>query len=113
MAIAWAVLASSVFGVIINTWYSRKLLSYGVLAQLGDQAATLLLSTIAACAAWLASHWLVHAPLALMAAIVAAATAYFGGAMLWRVAAWRELLELVVALRSHSPARIDSLSGDA
>lgn len=112
MAIAWAVLASSVFGVIINTWYSRKLLSYGVLAQLHDQAATLLLSVIAACAAWLTSHWLAHAPLALAAAIIAAAATYFGGAMLWRVAAWRELLELVCALRSRSPTRIDPLGGN-
>lgn len=113
MAIAWAVLASSVFGVIINTWYSRKLLGYGVLAQLRDQAATLLLSAIAACAAWLASHWLAHAPLALTVAIVAAAAAYLGGAVLWRVAAWQELLELVSALRSRNPAHIDPLGGDA
>lgn len=105
MAIAWAVLASSLFGVLVNTWYSHKLLGYGVLAQLQDQSATLLLSAVAAGVAWLASHWLAHAPLALAVAIVAAAAVYFGGAAAGRVAAWRELLDLLHALRSQNGLR--------
>jgi O-antigen/teichoic acid export membrane protein len=113
MAIAWAVLASSVFGVVVNTWYSHKLLGYGVLAQLQDQSATLLLSALAAGVAWLASHWLTHAPVALAAAVAAAVVTYFGGAALFRVAAWRELLELLRALRSRSAASIGPMGDDA
>lgn len=112
-AVAWAVLLSSVFGVIVNTWYSRKLLGYGLVAQLQDQWPTLLLSAIAAGVAWLASHWLAHAPVALAAAIVAAAAAYFGGAAIARVAAWHELLDVLQALRARDAAPAVSAGNDA
>lgn len=111
LAIAWAVLISSVFGIAINTWYTRKLLGYGVFAQLKDQISTLLLSTLAAGVAWLASHWLTHAYLALAAAVAAAVTAYVGGAILCRTTAWAELvglfrsLRLQTAVRGSSPGR--------
>lgn len=104
MAVALAVLGSSVFGVVVNTWYSRKLLGYGVLAQLQDQVPTLLLSGLAAGVAWLASRWLTHTTLALAVAIVAAAVAYFGAAALIKVAAWRDLLELSRTLRARGVA---------
>jgi teichuronic acid exporter len=105
MAVAWAVLASGVFAVIVNTWYSHKLLGYGILAQLHDQSATLILSAAAAGAAWLSSHWLTHAPAALAVAIAAAALTYFGGAALGKVSAWRELLDLLRSLRSRGSVR--------
>lgn len=108
IAVAWAVLVSSMFGVVVNTWYSHTLLGYGMFAQLHDQVATLVLSTVAAGIAWLASHWLQHAAAALAVAIAAAAIAYFGGAALAKVAAWRELLELFRTLRLPSAAQ-DSL----
>ena len=108
IAIAWAVLASGLFAVAINTWYSKKLLGYGVAAQLRDQSATLLLSAGAAGVAWLVSHWLTHATLALAVAIVAAAMTYFGAAALFRVTAWRELLEMLKALRTSNPASAET-----
>ena len=111
MAVAWAVLASSLFGVVVNTWYSHKLLGYGVLAQLHDQSATLALSAVAAGIAWLASHWLNNPPLALAVAVVAATSAYFGIAAFCGVTAWRELLGVVRALTSRDAAPIDS-AGD-
>lgn len=113
MAIAWAVLASSVFGVGVNTWYSHKLLGYGVLAQLQDQSATLLLSAMAAGVAWLASHWLTHAPVALAVAVMAAAATYFGGAALGKATAWRELLDILHTLRSRNAAPNGPVGGDA
>jgi len=113
LAVAWAVLVSSVFGVIVNTWYSHKLLNYGVLAQLRDQSATLLLSAIAAAVAWLASHWLAHAPLALAVAVLAAATAYLGGAALGKVVAWRELLEVMHAMLSRTQIRTSIRDNEA
>jgi hypothetical protein len=84
-----------------------------VLAQLQDQSATLLLSALAAGVAWLASHWLTHAPVTLAAAVAAAVVTYFGGAAIFRVAAWRELLELLRALRSGSAASIGPMGDDA
>jgi O-antigen/teichoic acid export membrane protein len=103
IAVAWAVFASSVIAVCVNTWYSHKLLGYGLLAQLRDQSATLLLSALASGAAWLASHWLHHAPLALATAIVTAVATYFGLAALLRVTAWRDLLTLFHAWHSPGP----------
>jgi len=113
LAVAWAVLAASVFGVIVNTWYSHKLLGYGVLAQLQDQSATLLLSALAAGAAWLASHWLAHPPLALAVAVFAAVATYFGGAALGKVTAWRELLGILRTLRSRTVAPNNPVGDDA
>jgi O-antigen/teichoic acid export membrane protein len=112
MAVAWSVLASSLFGVFVNTWYSKKLLGYGVVAQLQDQSATLLLSAIAACVAWLSSYWLSSAPLALGVAILAAAVTYFGGAAICRVTAWRELRDLMRTVRSGGTARINRVDDD-
>lgn len=113
MAVAWAVLASSLCGVAINTWYSRTLLGYGVLAQLQDQSATLVLSAIAAGVAWLASRWIDYAPLALAVAVIAAAAAYFAGAAIARVAAWRELVELLRTLRPGGTQPAASAGDDA
>src|SRR5690348_10904103 len=84
MAIAWAVLASSLIAVLINTWYTRKLLGYGALAQLRDQAGTLLLSGVAALAGWLVLHWMYPGTPAMIAAIFAAATVYLIGALIGR-----------------------------
>lgn len=113
IAIAWAVLASSVFGVLVNTWYSKRLLGYGVLAQLQDQSATLLLSGVVAAVAWLASHWLKHPPVALAVAVVAAAGAYFGGAVLGKVAAWRDLQGLFDTLSSRNATGTTPAGSDA
>ncbi|HET6914354.1 MAG TPA: lipopolysaccharide biosynthesis protein [Rhodanobacteraceae bacterium] len=99
VSIAWAVLASSLFAVAINTWYSKKLLGYGVLAQLRDQVGTVLLSATAALAGWLVLHWLPAGAVAMIAAIVAAAFAYLAGAVIGRHPALREMLELARTMR--------------
>lgn len=113
IAIAWAVLAASLFAVLVNTWYSKRLLGYGVLAQLQDQASTLLLSALAAAVAWLASHWLARPPVALAVAVLAAMAAYFGGAALGKVAAWRDLLALLHTLRSRNATGTTPTGSDA
>lgn len=113
LAIAWAVLAASLFGVLVNTWYSKRLLGYGVFAQLHDQASTLLLSALAAAVAWLASHWLAHPPVALAVSVVVAVAVYFGGAALGKVAAWRDLLSLLHMLRVRGAPQTRPTGGDA
>jgi O-antigen/teichoic acid export membrane protein len=113
IAIAWAVLAASLFGVLVNTWYSRRLLGYSVLAQLQDQSATLLLTAMAAAVAWLASNWLKHPPVALAVAVVAAAATYFGGAALGKVPAWRDLQALLHTLRSRNATGTTPADSDA
>lgn len=106
--VAWAVLASSLISVCINTWYSHTLLDYGMLRQLRDQSATLMLSAAAAAIAWLVSRWLHPASLKLAAAAIAAAAFYFGMAALLRITAWHELLAVMHAWRSRDPALTES-----
>lgn len=97
MAIAWAVLISSLFGVAINTWYSHKLLGYGLIAQLQDQAGTLLLTAMAALAGWLVLRW-THGTAAMFVAIVAGALVYLAGAALTRHPALGDVRQLAHAL---------------
>lgn len=112
MAIAWAVFASSLFGMVVNTWYSRKLLGYGVLAQLEDQLPTLLLSTLAAAVAWLATRRVDGVGMSMAIAVVSAVVAYVGGAVAFRPAAWRDLVGLSRTLRSRMAAPVPPIAGD-
>jgi O-antigen/teichoic acid export membrane protein len=102
MAIAWAVLISSVVAVAINTWYSKKLLGYGALAQLADQHSTLALSLIAAAAGWAVLHWTQPGLLTTLAAITIALVVYLGTAAISRNQAFNDLLYLYRALFGRS-----------
>lgn len=99
IAIAWAVLASSLFAVVINTWYTHKLLDYGALVQLRDQAGTLLLSLFAALAGWLVLHWIRTGTLGMASAILAAVVVYVAGAVIGRHPALKDMLEVAQSLR--------------
>ena len=110
VAIAWAVLVSSLFAVAINTWYTRKLLGYGALAQLHDQAGTLLLSALAALAGWLVLHAMPAGTFAMAMAIVVAMIVYIGGAVVGRHRAVADLLGLARTLRAGDAAA--TLGGD-
>jgi len=94
LAIACAVLASSVFSVMINTWYSKKLLNYGLLAQLSDQRHTFALSLAAALTGWVILHWNNPGIVPTLTAIGAAVIVYLGGAILFRSAALAELIKI-------------------
>jgi O-antigen/teichoic acid export membrane protein len=110
VAIAWAVFASSLFAVAINTWYTHKLLGYGALAQLHDQAGTLLLSALAALAGWLVLYWMPADTFAMAAAISVAMVAYLAGAVLGRHRALADIRGLAQALRAGNapaPARVE------
>jgi O-antigen/teichoic acid export membrane protein len=111
MAIAWAVLASSLFGVVINTWYSTKLLGYGVLAQLRDQVSTLAITALAALSGWLVLRWMPAGTLAMVVAILGAAVIYLGAAALSRNTAFMEILELGRTLRSRESSARNLPSG--
>lgn len=104
VAIAWAVLASSVFGAVVNTWYSHKLLGYGALAQLHDQSLTLLLVLVAAVVGWLALHMVETGSLAMVWAIAMSAVAYVTGAFLLRHKALTDILEIVRSIRPPKSA---------
>jgi O-antigen/teichoic acid export membrane protein len=100
VAIAWSVLASSLLGVFVNTWFSRRLIGYGPVAQLRDQRGTLVLAIVAALAGWSILHWMPAGLISLTLAILIAAVCYFGGALLFRVPALGELIALMRTMRS-------------
>src|SRR5690606_25049286 len=52
MGVAAGVLFSGLFSVAVNTWFSHKLLNYGLLAQVRDQGSTVMLLIAAAVPAW-------------------------------------------------------------
>lgn len=104
MAIAWAVLASSLVSVVVNTHYSRKLLGYGAFAQLADQSATFGLSGLAAAVGWIILHWLAAGPVTMIAAIAASALVYLALAKVTRNQAMSGLLALARSLLARSPA---------
>lgn len=105
MAVAFAVLASSVASVGINTWYSRRLLGYGLLAQLHDQALTLMLSALAAVAAYIPMVVLHTNTLRLLTAIATAIAVYVGVAAAFRHPAIHDTLGLIRALRPTTPTQ--------
>ena len=113
VAVAWAVLASSLFAAVINTWYSHKLLGYGAFAQLQDQSGSLLLSALAALAGWLVLALMPAGPLAMVVAIVAAFVVYLAAAILGRHKALEDIAGLLRALRSGKapPPRHDDVAG--
>lgn len=94
IGIAWSVLISSLFAMVINTWYSKKIFGYGTVAQLRDQLMTLLLTAFAAVAEWSVLHWMTKGMTAMSLAVTVAAITYIGGAVVSRNQALKELLQL-------------------
>jgi O-antigen/teichoic acid export membrane protein len=111
MTVAWAVLASSIFGMLINSLYASRLLGYRALDQIRDQFLTGTLSTLAALAAWLASHWVRQGAAALIIAVATAAVVYIVGAALAKHQALTDLLGLLRAVASGEASRSASTDG--
>jgi teichuronic acid exporter len=101
VAIAWAVFAASLVAVAINSWYTHKLLGYGALAQLRDQAGTLLLSSLAGLAGWLVLRWMESGSFAMILAILVATVLYVAGAALNRHPALSDIITLAHSLRAR------------
>ncbi|MGN6313442.1 MAG: lipopolysaccharide biosynthesis protein [Rhodanobacteraceae bacterium] len=106
LAVAWAVLISSLCAAVINTWYSKRLLGYGIVAQLKDQLGTLALSAAAALTGWLVLHWTHGTRAGFLFAIAAAAIVYIAAAVVSRQRALLELMELMRTLY-RDPAPTD------
>ncbi|MDH5833037.1 lipopolysaccharide biosynthesis protein [Luteimonas kalidii] len=98
LAIAWAVLLSSLLCVVINTWYSRTLLGCGTREQLIELAPIVLLSLASGGLAWLASNLVPSAPAKLTTGLLAMSVAYVGLAASLRMQAWQDLLEFLRTL---------------
>ncbi len=94
-AIAGAMLVAAGFGAAINTWYTHRMLDYGMLAQLRDQRATFLLTGLAAMPAWALMHWLKPGIPATALAITVAFIIYLGSAAWLRHSAFVNLVAIL------------------
>ena len=101
-AAATAAFAASIFAVAINTWYSKSLLGYGVLAQLSDQRGTLTLAAVSAACGWMVLHWNPPSLAATVASIALAAAIYIGGALLCGNQGLSELIGLIRGMLSSN-----------
>jgi O-antigen/teichoic acid export membrane protein len=99
MAIAWAVLASSLFGVVVNTHYTKQLLGYGILAQIRDMANTIAGSMAAAVAGFSVLHLNPPSLGATSASIALAIFVYVAWSLATRSLAMRELLDVARHIR--------------
>ena len=102
LAIAWSVLASSVIALAINAHYCGKLLGYGVIPQLRDQLATLLLTSIALLPGWLIFHWSSSSAVSALLALGASALAYLLIAVVTRNSALAGVISLLRVMRGIS-----------
>lgn len=104
VAIAGAMLAAGLCSVLINTWYSHKMLGYGMLAQLRDQRATFLLAALAALPAWallrLTTPDVVHTLMAITVAVIV----YLGLAAWLQCRAWVQLIQIARSFVKHDPS---------
>jgi O-antigen/teichoic acid export membrane protein len=98
VAIAASVLCGGVFGIAVNTWYSKRLLGYGAIAQLYDQKGTFALSLAAGAAGWTIMHMSPPGTAAILGAVAIAVLVYLGGAWITGNKALAELLKLVKLL---------------
>ncbi|OOG36084.1 hypothetical protein B0E52_16845 [Rhodanobacter sp. C06] len=109
IAVAAAVLLGSMLSIAVNTYYSQRMLSYGVLEQIVDQKHTLLLCLASAVAGWGILHWSAPTIVATLTSILAAAVVYLGGAAIFRNPAATELTHLSrSALASRLPGNKDT-----
>lgn len=101
VAIAGSVLGGGVFGIVVNTWYSKRLLGYGAVAQLYDQKGTFALSVAAGVAGWAIMHFSPPGAEAILVAVAIAALVYLGGAWITGNKALAELSKLLKLLTEN------------
>ncbi|KGI77249.1 lipopolysaccharide biosynthesis protein [Oleiagrimonas soli] len=103
--VAGAVLVSSAFGAFINTWQTRRMLGYGLLAQLFDQRLTISLCLASAAAGWIVLHYAPPGLTSMIPAILVAGLIYVGGAFTFGSTALSELLKMTRMLMSKKNHR--------
>lgn len=102
IAIAGAVMTSSLIGVIVNTWYTGKLLGYTFWSQMMDQRNTFLLTMLAAGVGWAILHWNRPGIAATIAAFSASACTYLVVAWTSRDPTLKDIILLFSSARARS-----------
>lgn len=105
VAIAGAILASSIAAVAVNTWFSRRMTGIGLLTQLYDQLQNAGSLLVAACTAWLLLAALPVGSSSFLVAAVMAALLYVASAWVLRNPALSEMWIMARALVSREVTR--------
>jgi hypothetical protein len=92
--VAASMLAASIFATLVNTWYSKEVLDYGLFEQLSDLKDTLFLTAVALAPAWAALRWLNSTTSAMLTSIMLAVIVYVGLALLRRHPALDEIVQM-------------------
>lgn len=100
--LVWMCVASivnSLIALVINTYYTGKLINVGFLTQMRDICPILLLSLVTGGAAWLSVSFIAfHPAISLIVGATVAAIVYFGGSRLFR---FNEMTELISMVRNR------------
>lgn len=100
VGIASAVLISSVIALFMNSYYTRKLIGYGILAQLMDQRGTLVLSAFSGLSGWMMISADISEALGIPLSIIAASATYISGALLSKHPALSHIMSIAKSARS-------------
>lgn len=92
----WGSLLSSLIALVINTYYTGKLINFGFFKQIKDIASVLILSLVMGVAVWTTLKILILPPvLKLTIGIIEGAFIYIGGAKLFHFTEFNEILSLL------------------
>jgi teichuronic acid exporter len=97
MALAWAQVAASVFSLIVNAYYSKVLLNYGLLRQLRDLTPSLMAAIPMGGVMWIvksSAHESFYTELAI--GLLSGGTVYLLLAYLFRMSPLREIAGLLL-----------------
>jgi O-antigen/teichoic acid export membrane protein len=103
--VAGAMLVASLCAAIINTWYSGKILGYGLAKQISDQARTFLAALLSILPAGYILYWAhLSKGSAITCAIITACLMYLGCSMVLKNPALKEIRSLLHSIFSkHNP----------
>ena len=97
IGVAWALLVNSTLAVIINSYFSKHFLDYGLIRQIHDQLKTIILTMASSVTAYLLLRYGAELPLAirLATAVLTAVLIYAGGAFIISHPALARLRDLI------------------
>lgn len=104
VAVAGAVLVSSMLCVAVNAWHSQRLLGYGLVAQMRDALPTLTLALLSTGVAAMVLHVGGNGPISMLLAISSAIAAYAVGATCSCLPAWQDFQVFLRTLLNRGPA---------
>ena len=94
--VCWGVLANSIIALVINTYYTGKLIRLGFMAQMRDLLPSFLLSIITGFSVWITLQLLSIAPVwQLIIGVIEGTAIYTGIAYIFKFKEFQELADII------------------